>query len=286
VNPSQTIQQPPTWPRDDAAHPRERCASCGDGFGSSKVVRLFGGRAYHELCWWGLEPPPLGEAEQLWAKCWPVRKSAADAYLTARKLLPNPLIDDLVRILPIHLPEDDHPSWAWWWRPWTVDGFRLVVPVYDAQGRMRLLRGWRWQPVPDLPSGWSQPAKRMAPKGVSGRGLVMANPKGLQLLRGELPQAGCWEPWRQPDDPPELLPGHPPIVVLEGEPDWLSGARTWPDWCVLGIYSGSWTPEIAARMPDGAEVYVWTDPDEAGDRYLSQIADSLRGRCKVWRAAA
>lgn len=131
-------------------------------------------------------------------------------------------------------------------------------------------------------------------EGIS-QGLVMANRRGLDLLRGELSPANI--PIRRtawffglalgladvPHDPPkpERYTKHTPVVIVEGEPDFLSAAGQWPDWAVLGIYSGSWSSEIAAKVPGGCEVHVCTHGDSAGLRYLRQIADSLSSRCEI-----
>ena len=83
------------------------------------------------------------------------------------------------------------------------------------------------------------------------------------------------------------------MIVAEGEVDWLtftilagidSGSENAP--ATFGISSGSWTKEIAARIPSGVRVLVATDLDEAGDRYAEKVAASLAGRCQVrrWRA--
>ena len=78
------------------------------------------------------------------------------------------------------------------------------------------------------------------------------------------------------------------IVISEGEPDWLTWATRFADSAedapaVLGIWSGAWSPEIAARIPSGARVIVRTHPDEAGDGYCRAIVSTLLGRCDVRR---
>jgi DNA primase len=52
--------------------------------------------------------------------------------------------------------------------------------------------------------------------------------------------------------------------------------RAWADWCVLGIVSGSWTDELAQRVPAGTRVLIRTDADAAGDKYARRIAETLR----------
>ena len=52
---------------------------------------------------------------------------------------------------------------------------------------------------------------------------------------------------------------------------------------VFGIVAGSWTPEIAARVPTRTRVVICTHDDPAGDRYAAQIAETLRERCPELR---
>jgi hypothetical protein len=54
---------------------------------------------------------------------------------------------------------------------------------------------------------------------------------------------------------------------------------------VLGIVNGSWTEEIAARIPDGTRVVVRTHSDGAGDDYAAKIVHSLSARCSLSRVA-
>ena len=78
----------------------------------------------------------------------------------------------------------------------------------------------------------------------------------------------------------------PAVVVVEGLPAFLA-------WCadasdadedapaVLGILSGSWTAEHAARIPDGARIVIDTDHGDKngdGDRYAARIASTFEGR--------
>ena len=51
---------------------------------------------------------------------------------------------------------------------------------------------------------------------------------------------------------------------------------------VLGILSGSWSDELAARIPTECRVIVKVHRDEAGQKYRDQICRSLSGRCRVF----
>jgi predicted nuclease with TOPRIM domain len=95
----------------------------------------------------------------------------------------------------------------------------------------------------------------------------MADPMAQEILRtGARPSnLGDGELW---------------VIVAEGEIDYLTAVQLSAAYPVatFGIVSGSWTREIAARIPDGAIVVAATDPDPAGDRYAEQIFATFRGR--------
>lgn len=282
-----------SWPRRDVAdHHEERCAGCGVELGPGEVVRLKCGVGYHERCWWPGPRPPSWQALNLWLRCrrltdvLTAEDEAALRYLLCRKVASGAFEHDLARLIPSELPAALHPPWAFYGQTcWAQAGYRIVVPVWDEAGRMRALRGWRWD--------GGEP-KRVSPMGEGiSQGLVMANQRGLELLRGELPPANI--PIRRtawffglalgladvPHDPPkpERHTKHTPVAIVEGEPDFLTYAGKHPGWAVLGIYSGSWSGEIAARVPSGCEVYVRTHHDAAGSKYLQAVASSLGARC-------
>ena len=86
------------------------------------------------------------------------------------------------------------------------------------------------------------------------------------------------------------------VVITEGEPDYLTWASAVKhadphlvapsDAAVLGIFNGSWTDEIAARIPSGCTVHIRTDDDTAGNKYAADVHKTLAGRCTVYRAEA
>ena len=109
------------------------------------------------------------------------------------------------------------------------------------------------------------PRKSVAPSGFNRKGLVMANGLARVVLeRGALPEGA--EPLR--------------VVVAEGEPDYLSWVAQGTGEAVLGVFGDSWSAEIAARIPDGAELVVRTheDANDAGTRYAQKVLDSLLER--------
>ena len=205
--------------------------------------------------------PPAHELAALFAATVDVTSDPeAVAMLEARGFEAD-WIDDcaLARVLP---KGATLPRWARFrGRPWTGTGHRLVLPVVDPTGTVRSVRAWRVTEG-DTP-------KRLPPAGHKASGLVLADEFALAMLRGTFR--------------PAL------VVVLEGESDFL----TWTAARVcdapaarLGVVSGSWSDDLAARVPEGADVVVRTDHDAAGERYAREVAASLWGRCRVFRSRA
>jgi hypothetical protein len=173
-------------------------------------------------------------------------------------------IDDLrlAGVLPL---DAQLPTWA---RtkdgPWTKTGHRLIVPVVDASGDIRSVRAWRLT---------NEAPKRVAPTKCKLGGLVLACPNARAMLAGQT----------------DGLPSPLRVIVVEGEPDFLTWATRFSDAdgdapVVLGIVAGAWTDTLAARIPDGAHVYIRTDHDAAGDKYAAEIASRVRNRCAVYRS--
>ena len=116
-------------------------------------------------------------------------------------------------------------------------------------------------------------AKGLFPSGHTAKGLFLADSFGLLLIRSGVPK---W--WRQ-SEPPS-------VIITEGAPDFLTVATHYG--CteyapaVLGILSGSWSDELAARIPTECRVVVRVHRDEAGEKYLAAVRRSLSGRCRVF----
>lgn len=153
-------------------------------------------------------------------------------------------------------------------KSWSETGFRLILPLFDAQGRARSCLARAVTRTSSM--------KSTAPTGYARSGLVLANARGRAMLT-----TGQW-------------PGHGVrrVVITEGEIDFLTAACEEPEQdapVVLGVTSGSWTAELAARVPNGAQVVIATDNDAAGDGYAAKIADSLEARPITllrWKAAS
>lgn len=156
-----------------------------------------------------------------------------------------------------HRVDDRHLSWL-------ESGHRLIVPMYGATGELESIHARRLSRDGD-------DAKGLSPAGCSHAGLVFADPMARQLL-----MTGTAPDWWTDRT----------IVIAEGVPDFLTWAVHYGDSedapAVIGVVAGSWTPEIAARIPAGTRVEVRTHDDAAGNKYAAAIAQSLVERCDVY----
>jgi hypothetical protein len=141
----------------------------------------------------------------------------------------------------------------------------LVLPVYDDRGRMRSVRAWCVSESND--------PKRLPPSGYRTSGLVLACPSAVALLGAGIVHGAA----------------RPRVVVVEGEPDFLTWATRFSDAspdvpAVLGVVAGAWSDQVGARIPSGARVIVRTHRDAAGEHYAEVIKQTLWDRCAVLRA--
>jgi len=207
--------------------------------------------------------PPAGEVAELWARCVAVSDCASVAEALLGRGLSAAAVDE--REIARALPADGAlPSWASTWR---ATGHLLVVKLYDTAGEPRSLHARRM--------GKGAPAPKGAfPRGFEVRGLCMADGPALELLRGDAGTAWC-------------VAHGAGLLVAEGVPDFLAYSCAWgpdkPDgWrAVVGIVAGSWTAELAARVPSGTSVAVATHDDDAGHRYASAVRTTLEARCRL-----
>jgi hypothetical protein len=205
--------------------------------------------------------PPAGEVTRFWGSC--VR---VDAVPEVRNWLDSKRIDagvvadrDLARAIPngLRLPE-----WAAIRGvPWGQGGYRLVAPIVDALGAVRSIRARQV---------FGGSPKSLAPSGYQSARLLFACGLARQVLAtGKVPEWWTDQALR--------------FEIAEGEKKWLmratlaSDANEYAPACIA-VESGSWQPEHAARIPDGASVFIATDPDETGARYATTIVQSLAPR--------
>lgn len=210
--------------------------------------------------------PPAAEVAALWAAAQPVTSDPeASAYLESRSLEPAVVEErDLARVLPpgVRLPRWSHGPGGLW----TNSGHRFVLPMYGATGRLESIRARLLR----TPHG--DELKALAPRGAQVAGLLLSDALGRQLLAGDIDavelvrRAGVW--------------------IAEGEPDFLTLSTAWSDSAedapaVLGIVSGTWTPQLAARVPNGCTLTLATDADAVGDKYAGEVVATLAARMRA-----
>jgi hypothetical protein len=153
-------------------------------------------------------------------------------------------------------------------------GFRVVLPMFDAEGSMKSLRLRRTDLAKDrFGNAKLRKEKKSEPKelGIKGaaRGLVLCNGPALELLRGRGQRPDSW-------GDRELA-----VVIAEGVPDFLV-ASCEPDEAVRAVFGicgpSCWSLDIAARIPFDARVEVATDSDPQGTKYAAEVAATLPGR--------
>jgi len=191
------------------------------------------------------------EVERLWQDALPV--SAEDEtlrWVTVERKLDAKLIEELglAKTLP------SAPQLPWWAYGWRIK-HRMILPTYDHDGQHVSFRA-RWVFPPPVPKGKKSLAPAFGPGSASG--CVLANPIALKMLRGEI----TW-----------------PITlsVVEGEPDHLTWATMCPDLAVIGIWTGAWTADIAARVPSGSNIVVRTHHDPPGNKLAAAVMATLPG---------
>lgn len=180
---------------------------------------------------------------------YPPREEVALAWLSAHDQ--TTLMDKWVasrglggRHLGIKAFSTEHLWLPGWCSYWQSSGHVVLIPTYDFQGIMRSLRGRATRP---------SRVKEVSPTGFSSKGLAMANPTGLSLLRGA----------SNPRD----------AIICEGAPDFLSWYGK-PNTAVFGIFSGSWSQNLAISLR-GMRIEVRTHLDVAGEMYYREIASSM-----------
>jgi DNA primase len=202
------------------------------------------------------EYPPAEELDGFLSICVPAHEDAEVSDWLAARHLDASLVSSIGWM---SLPVDATiPWWASYKREsWTRLGHRLIVPMRDIDGRVRSVRAGR------ICDGESP--KRLPPGGYKASGLVMADDLGVATLNGTLRTER--------------------FVVVEGETDFATWAtrRMRERTAVIGIINGSWCEALASRFPTGSTILIRTDHDHAGDRYASEIVNSLIHRCFLRR---
>lgn len=222
--------------------------------------------------------PPADEVATLWAGAVPVLDDAeVSDWLRRRGLDPEDVeLHDLVRALP---PKTKVPTWARRDRaPWprSPDGFKVLTPLWDPQGRFSSLHARAITP--------RDPSKKATnPIGYQTSGLVMANSLGIGVLRRTREALDLVR-----KNTRDLQ--QPGLVLCEGLPDFLSAATEASDAdemspAVWGFVEGSWSEDLAAQVPDGIDVVVVVqrDPNGKGNAYWERIRGSLKAKTDAGR---
>jgi len=209
--------------------------------------------------------PPSAEVADVWERvAKPILDVADVASAWRERGLDPAAIEDrnLARALPQRVAL---PPWAFGGGlTWSAGTHRLVLPLFDSAGRMASLHARAAIAPAGAPKG-------LSPGGFEVGGLLFADALAQLMLR----YAGndVHDSW---------------VLIAEGAPDFLTAATQRSDAdesapAVLGVIAGSWTREVAARVPNDSRVLVAVHSDAAGEKYAAGITDSLAGRCRVRR---
>ena len=209
--------------------------------------------------------PPEAEVRAVWDACIRVDEAYEVAsWFAARRIDATAVADaDLARALPAGMRM---PRWAWSRAgSWLASGHRLVAQMVDARGVVRSLLARR------VVTGRPDEPKSAAASGYQRGGLVLACGLARQVLA-----TGAAPDWWS---------GPLRFEIAEGEKKWMLRASRYSDAnayapACIGVESGSWKPEHAARLPDGAEIFIATDPDEQGAKYATAIVAALIERIR------
>jgi ribosomal protein L37AE/L43A len=212
------------------------------------------------------EYPPASEVFALWNRCLSLQGDPEVAAAWKGRGINVALVEslDLARVLPRGAAV---PRWAWGpGGSWSAGPYRLLVPMFDHAGRMVSLHAR----IAQAPKGTT---KALSPCGYQLAGSIMADGLGRRLLAGDR------------DGQERVHRGG--VLIAEGVPDFLAwathlSAADEPP-ALFGAIAGSWTAEIAARIPDRVRVGIATHEDAAGEKYAQQIARTIAERCQVVR---
>lgn len=205
------------------------------------------------------ERPPWAEVKALLDQCVePASDPEVAGWLQGRGIPLDAPGDYQLRALPA---DAVCPAWArgplpgGGWGPWARAGYRALLPLWDPNGWIRSVVARAVRPADP---------KSLPPTGFGRRGLVLANPAAVSVLAGNAA--------------PERV-----VLVVEGEPDWLTMVAVLPGVPVIGVASGSWRSAFAARFSDSTTWHLATDDNAAGDGYAAEVAAALPGSATVYR---
>ncbi len=209
------------------------------------------------------EPPPQEEVEAFYNSLPSLSSSPkCRSYLINRKIDP---VRAQERSLARVVRSSRLPRWADH-IPFTVGLPAIVVPMYNADGKIGSLTFRSVTPG----------AKNKSISSKGGRmGVVFSDRMGLKLLQDK------WN-WLNPE---------PAVLVLEGEIDFLTWGTRYSDLddlklpVLFGVVSGSWSKDIAGKIPDDSLVMGRTHHDKGGEQMFRHIKGTVGPRCRVWRSS-
>ncbi|MBN8614731.1 MAG: hypothetical protein J0L92_29300 [Deltaproteobacteria bacterium] len=181
--------------------------------------------------------PPIAEVEALWAACGPLRRDeAVAAWVASMGLRVNELdARDVARALPRGTTV---PAWA---RAssrhtWSCSPYRVLFPLYDADGAMRSLLARYIGRIDDpRPERRAMYATR-APWGHGRRGLALADADGVGVLRGQ---------------------SRVDVALVDGDEGLCARASG----ATIALLSGSWSMALAQRVASQATSIAVTSSD-------------------------
>lgn len=129
---------------------------------------------------------------------------------------------------------------------WADSDHRMIFRLFDRAGTHQSL-------VARSPFCSAGP-KSLVPSGRDATGLCMLN----RL---------AWECVREPIKAQSVEQ----FMIVEGEMDFLAACQFRPKAHIVGIRPSSWGRDWGSLYPDGSTLNIFTDPDQAGQRYAQEI---------------
>jgi putative DNA primase/helicase len=218
-------------------------------------------------------PPPIEyppDVAGFWGRC-RVLSSGKDSSAWLRGRGFGAHLDVLEGLDVARLTPKDAAAYPGWWPAGRRAHWRLVVQAWSSAGELRSVHARAVGAPPTFDDGrpgvkvlW--PKHPDDSKSYSAAGLFFANPRALELLRGEACVARV-------------------LMLAEGLTDFLAAAG-WADAparegrapvAVLGGVAGSWAAlaEVAERLPPGLVIVSCLDDDRVGREYLAQAEKAL-----------
>ena len=204
--------------------------------------------------------PPEPEVRSLWSATTtlvealgqePEYSKPLSGWLFERRF--NPEAVDRLGMIRV-MPQGHQYRWPPWWPHKWARFWRLTTPAYEMTGKFVSMHARSVNLQQRGP-------KTIWPRGHEAGGLVMANRRGVMMLRGDTDESSG-------------------LIVCEGLTDLIraSLASEAEDlgFAVIAGTCGSFRALSRLRLPRGFKVYIATDPDEKGNEYAQIISRSIK----------